>query len=329
MPPETVSVIVPTYNSGLTIERCLDALLNQDYPGLEIIVVDDASADATLQKVSRYPVKLFTKAINQGVSHSRNLGAENANSEIFVFVDSDVVACPRGISNLVELFREKPGILAAAGVYSSDYHGLNFISDFKNLDLAYRQELAAGYVAYLGTHFFALKKPTFAESGGFSTEFKGATAEDLDFGVRLTKGKPLMFLDRDIKVVHLKKYGLFTMLKTDFYRIVNMMKIVKVSGGRFKATEQPPLSYLLNPMLAVLFVVLAVIGIKSESWWPVFLATLAFIVNNSRFLAFLSKTRNVGFAVKSALVLLIESACAAASICISFFLPVRKQEASV
>jgi len=323
MAPEAISVIIPTYNTSSTIEECLSSILNQGYPGLEIIVVDDASTDNTIEKISKYPVKLLTKANNQGVAHSRNLGAEKASSEILIFVDSDIVVPPGRILQLIKSLKEKPEILAVAGVYSDNTRGLNFISDFKNLDLAYRGQLCGGRVKYFGTAFFTIKKSTFIEAGGFSTEFKGATAEDLDFGYKVTKGKPAMFLDKTITVDHLKRYNLFTMLKTDFQRIINMMRIIRVSKGEYKAGEHAPLYYYLNPFLAGLFFLLLILSIKFNLGWMVLGTALAFILNNSGFLGFLSRKRGVIFAIKSIFILLIEYVFALASIFISLVIPYK------
>ncbi len=323
MAPEAISVIIPTYNASSTIEKCLESVLNQNCPNLEIIVVDDASTDDTLEKVSKYPdpVKLFTKTNNQGVAHSRNLGVEKAGSGILIFVDSDIVVPTGRIFQLVNSLKEKPGILAVAGIYSDNTKGFNFISDFKNLDLAYRGQLCGGYVKYFGTAFFAIKKSTFIEAGGFSIEFKGATAEDLDFGYKVSKGKPVMFSDKSISVDHLKKYSLLSMLKTDFQRIINMMRIVKVSGGRYKAGEHAPLYYYLNPILAGLFFLLLILSIKFRLGWVILGVTLAFVINNSSFLSFLFKKRGIIFTLKSVFVLLIEYTFAAVSIFLSLVIP--------
>lgn len=314
---KAISVIIPTYNAASTIEKCLVSILNQGYPDMEVIVVDDASTDDTLEKVSKYQVKVFTKTSNQGVAHSRNFGVEKANSGIIIFVDSDIVVPAGRIRQLVNSLNEKPGTAAVGGIYSDNTKDLNFISDFKNLDLVYRGQLCSGHVKYLGTSFFIIKKSTFVETGGFSTEFKGATAEDVDFGYKVTNGRPIMFLDKNIGVDHLKKYNLISMLKTNFQRIINMMRIIKASGGRYKAGEQAPLYYFLNPLLAVLFFISLVIGIKMKSGWVVLGVMSAFIINNSGFLGFLFKKRGILFALESIFVLLIEYAFAAAAIFIS------------
>jgi glycosyltransferase involved in cell wall biosynthesis len=88
-----ISVVVPAYNAGKTIIRCLNSIQNQTYSNLEIIVVNDGSIDDTAEKVSSLQendnrINLFTIP-NGGVSHARNYGIDNATGDYITFVDSD------------------------------------------------------------------------------------------------------------------------------------------------------------------------------------------------------------------------------------------------
>ena len=225
-----VSVIVPTYNASSTIEKCLESILNQDYPDLELIVVDDASNDDTLKKVSTFKTKIISNQKNYGAAYSRNVGVENTTSEIVVFVDSDVTLPPDATWKAIKKFQEYPNILAVGGIYSENSSNLNFISDFKNLDLAYRGLRNSKFVKYLGSLFLAIRKDTFLKSGGFSTKFAGSSyVEDVEFGYRVSQGKEVMFSDSGIKVDHLKSYSFSSLPPMIFKRIFSLMKIRKNS----------------------------------------------------------------------------------------------------
>ena len=83
---KTIGVIIPNYNSGIYIKRCLDSLLEQEYRVNEIIVVDDCSTDESTKIVKEYTKKynniiLLENEKNMGVSYSRNIGIENTKSE--------------------------------------------------------------------------------------------------------------------------------------------------------------------------------------------------------------------------------------------------------
>lgn len=103
-----ISVIVPTYNSEKTIERCLLSILKQTYENLEVIVVNDGSSDSTetiCEKMASYDSRLKVITIkNGGVSHARNIGIDNAKGDYITFVDSDDYIDKEMYKNLIDLF---------------------------------------------------------------------------------------------------------------------------------------------------------------------------------------------------------------------------------
>jgi len=88
-----LSVIVPIYNVDRYLKKCLDSLLNQTYTNLEIILINDGSTDSSYEICKQYAGKdprfrLINKE-NGGLGQARNVGLENANGDIYAFVDSD------------------------------------------------------------------------------------------------------------------------------------------------------------------------------------------------------------------------------------------------
>lgn len=106
-----VAVIVPACNEGKTIGPALRSLQEQDYPNLEIIVVDDRSTDntgevvATLLPQSRHPLKILR--IDHlpgdwlGKPHALQKGTEQSSADIFLFTDADIVMESSSISRAV------------------------------------------------------------------------------------------------------------------------------------------------------------------------------------------------------------------------------------
>lgn len=94
-----VSVVVPVYNGEGVIEECLEALLNQDLSkeAYEIIVVDNGSADRTIESVTRYPVRLLQEAVRSGYA-ARNTGLHAARGSILASTDADCRPCPQWLS---------------------------------------------------------------------------------------------------------------------------------------------------------------------------------------------------------------------------------------
>ena len=75
---ELVSVIIPVYNSEKYLEECLESIINQTYPNIEIIAVDDGSEDSSLDILEQYSNKIDVYSQqNQGLASSLNLGISN------------------------------------------------------------------------------------------------------------------------------------------------------------------------------------------------------------------------------------------------------------
>lgn len=88
-----VSVIVPVYNVGRYLARCLDSIVNQTYHNLEIILVNDGSTDSSGEICSQYAqrdarIRLLTQE-NRGLAAARNAGLDQVRGEYIIFVDSD------------------------------------------------------------------------------------------------------------------------------------------------------------------------------------------------------------------------------------------------
>jgi hypothetical protein len=104
-----VSVIIPTYNRAAYLVEALDSVLDQAYPNLEVIVVDDGSGDHTAQVLKPYlnNINLLSQ-VNRGVSASRNLGIRTAQGELIAFLDSDDYWLPQKLTTQVAFFCDHP-----------------------------------------------------------------------------------------------------------------------------------------------------------------------------------------------------------------------------
>lgn len=91
--PEVISVIVPVYNVEKYLRKCLDSIVNQTYPHLEIILVNDGSTDSSGEICEEYAardprIKLLHKE-NGGLSSARNYGLPHITGKYLAYVDSD------------------------------------------------------------------------------------------------------------------------------------------------------------------------------------------------------------------------------------------------
>ena len=94
-----LSVILPVYNVAKYLPRCIESLLGQTLDDFEIIFVNDGSPDNSIDILKKYqekyPEKINIYSIeNHGVSYARNYGAQKANGEYLLFVDSDDYVAP-------------------------------------------------------------------------------------------------------------------------------------------------------------------------------------------------------------------------------------------
>ncbi len=93
MPSKLVSFIVPVFNTQGFLEKCLESIINQDYPNIEIIIVNDGSTDGSQEIIDKYVEEYdYIQCINQsnrGVGAARNAGMTIAKGDYISFVDSD------------------------------------------------------------------------------------------------------------------------------------------------------------------------------------------------------------------------------------------------
>lgn len=104
MPP-LLSVVVLVYNTAEYLQECFDSLLSQDYPNIEIIVIDDGSTDSSFDICQAYErqhanFRCLTKS-NEGGAVSGNLGVSMARGDYVALVDSDDVIMPQGYALLM------------------------------------------------------------------------------------------------------------------------------------------------------------------------------------------------------------------------------------
>lgn len=102
-----VSIIVPAYNVGKYIEKCVMSILRQIYTNIELIIVDDGSTDSTPQIVDELArldsrIRVIHKQ-NGGVSVARNIGIEISKGQYIVFVDGDDFISPDYVEYMLSL----------------------------------------------------------------------------------------------------------------------------------------------------------------------------------------------------------------------------------
>lgn len=102
---EKVSIVVPAYNAEKTLRYCIESIREQSYKDIEIIIVDDGSADNTLsvaKKLQQNDSRIVVESKpNGGVSSARNVGLKRATGTYVTFVDADDKLKPEMIDRLL------------------------------------------------------------------------------------------------------------------------------------------------------------------------------------------------------------------------------------
>lgn len=118
-----VSAIVLNYNGGRLGRDCVDSVLASTYSNLEVIVVDNASKDDSLERMRDLEalgrIRVIRNGENEGYSAGNNRGAVGASGSFLLFLNNDTRVAPEAIARMVEEFRIRPGTGACQPVLVS------------------------------------------------------------------------------------------------------------------------------------------------------------------------------------------------------------------
>jgi mycofactocin system glycosyltransferase len=207
LPPASwppVSIIIPSYNRAPELERCLRSLFALDYPTacLEIIVVDDASTDATSCMLERIApeaaargltLRIMRHATRQGVGSSRNTGANAARHDLLAYLDSDCVASQGWLRELVPAFQDAR--IGAVGGLIHAYTKTSLLGRYEDacsslfMGTQPQPVQLAGPLTYLPTANLLVRRALWQQLGGFAALTQG---EDVDFCRRLLQSGATM-----------------------------------------------------------------------------------------------------------------------------------------
>ena len=203
----TVTAVIPLHNHEKWIQECIGGMVEQTYKNLRIVVVDDGSDDASLQKalellesprqiptenepliwtgeIAKIPTIIASFEQARGPSFARNYGIKTGweGTDLFAFCDSDDVYQPSKIEESVKVWLESPGLI---GIIYSDYTAVNIHSGYKQRQFKEpfnRRRLMEECIINMDSVF---AKWVFEKAGEFDTSLR--TVEDLDMYLRATE----------------------------------------------------------------------------------------------------------------------------------------------
>jgi glycosyltransferase involved in cell wall biosynthesis len=120
---DLVSVVIPVFNGAATIAEAIESCLGQNYPKIEIVVVDDGSTDATAEVLRRFgsAIRVVSQA-NKGLAAARNAGMREARGEFIAWLDADDIAFQERCAVQVQVLRGFEGVALVSSDFSSFLH---------------------------------------------------------------------------------------------------------------------------------------------------------------------------------------------------------------
>ena len=209
----TVTIGICVRNAEKTIRRTIESVNHQDYPHcfMELILVDDDSADFTLSIVKEIVSKLdFTCRVFhgpwQGLGKSRNTVVKNAHGDYIIWVDGDIVLAKDYVRKQVEFMEQNPRVGIAGGQFGI-LHGRNLIATLDNAEVVVKDHIygkkarSKPIFVHFGMAGTILRVKAIRQVNGFDDNIRGA-GEDADIANKITQAGWLIYTANEAIFYH-------------------------------------------------------------------------------------------------------------------------------
>ncbi len=297
MPDLTLTVIIPVYNDAAVLEKCLRAVMTAD-GSPQVIVVDDASTDASAAIAEHFPCTVLRLKKNSGAASARNHGAESARGDILFFLDSDILVESDTFVRILQIFQAHPEIAALFGSYQSDTVPQNFVSQYKNLLHHYTHQIARADAATFCGGYGAVRRAVFQELSGFDTSYRAL--EDIEFGYRLHNNGYGTRLQKDLQFTHMKHYTLARLARSDVMNRAIPWTQLMLKYGILRNDLNTRSNNVLSVAVAfALLLLLPMCFVLPTLFWVWSALYILFVTLNASFLAFVWHERGGWFALRT------------------------------
>ncbi len=261
-----ITVVIPVFNDARSLARCLAALANSHLPPAECIVVDDGSTDNSASVARRAGAFLNHSPRRMGPAAARNRGAAAAQSDLLVFIDSDVCLHPDTLGRIQARFDGDPGLAALIGSYDDEPESPGLVSQYKNLLHHFMHQRSRRDASTFWTGCGAIRRAVFARIGGFDQRYLRPSIEDIALGHRLRRAGFRIALDTDVQVKHLKRWTLASLTRTDIFdRALPWTRLILRSAS-LPNDLNLSIAERCNAAAALLLVTLAALLAASGRW---------------------------------------------------------------
>ena len=301
-----LSIIVPAHQGEHVLPLSLSALVRSDLPRStwELIVVDDASQDATAVVAARYAdIVIRLPGTPGGPAYARNRGFEASRGEIVVFVDADVCVHRDTLRRMVTLLDESDDVAAVFGSYDSTPSHPSLVSEFRNLLHHFVHHRDAGDAETFWAGCGAVRAEVFRQVGMFDEwHYPRPQIEDIELGRRLRLHGHRIQLRPEIQGTHLKRWTLRDVMTTDFkHRGVPWTRLLLQEGPNSSIkvlnlrNSEKVCTLMAGLSWAALLITPFIGSLLPLSFLPVAAVTIAFV--NRGFLRFIWRERGLRLAI--------------------------------
>jgi len=215
----SVSIVVPVFNGGPDLPKCLAAIAASSYPVTECIVVDDASTDGRTGQVAElHGARVIHLQEQQGPAAARNRGVGEAVGDLVFFVDSDVLVHPDTLEIGVHALESNPQTAAVFGSYDDKPGHDSFLSQYRNLFHHWVHQNGHSDASTFWSGCGLIRREIFLEMGGFKTSYQRPSIEDIELGSRLCRSGHRIRLEKNMLCTHLKQWTFWNMVNTDLFK---------------------------------------------------------------------------------------------------------------
>lgn len=263
------SIIVPVFNRPDEVDELLESLVNQEEKDFEVIIVEDGSQilceDVCRKYADQLTLRYFMKP-NSGPGQSRNYGAERAEGEYLLILDSDVVL-PNGYLKAVsdELDREP-----ADAFGGPDRAHDSFTDTQKAISYSMTSFFTTGGIRggkkkldkfYPRSFNMGIRRDAYMELGGFS---KMRFGEDIDFSIRIFKAGKRCRLFPEAWVWHKRRTDFRKFWRQVYNSGIARVNLYKKYPESLKLVHLLPMVFTLG---VALLLVISLVGLVLANWW--------------------------------------------------------------
>jgi len=255
--PYKVTVIVATLNSEQTIDECLKAILELDYPKdfLEVIVVDGCSKDATVKIAEKHPVKVVSTPLNAPAAY--NYAMKIAGNDILGFIDADAKVERDWLNKLIAHL-DDPQVAGVSGSIET-WNPENAWARSIGYEIKNRYARLGKYVIRVATMNFLLKRNAIEEVGGFDESL--SSQYDTDLGFRVTSRGYKIAYEPSAKCYHFNRTTIRAYFRQQLQYGKNTVKLYFKHANLAKGDEITDFAMNIQPILILAVLVLFFLGI--------------------------------------------------------------------